>query len=159
MEIISDKRKNWRGQEFAFIVSPSPRRSQACHMINRISENTGKCCAIFILVMLYQSRFYDPGTTRWIKFFHETSKKFHVSNNHSGDFTIKASKFPLVHLWPIHISLIGTWLQVTAQWWVIWELSHSEAIFGIAVKSLPVLNVMINCDVCNETIATINGNI
>lgn len=39
------------------------------------------------------------------------------------------------------ISLIGTWLQITAQSWVVWELSGSEAASGIvvAVGALPLL--------------------
>lgn len=39
------------------------------------------------------------------------------------------------------ISLIGTWLQVTAQGWVVWELSGSEAALGIvaAFSALPLL--------------------
>lgn len=39
------------------------------------------------------------------------------------------------------VSLIGTWLQVTAQGWVVWELAHSEAALGIvaACASLPLL--------------------
>lgn len=39
------------------------------------------------------------------------------------------------------VSLIGTWLQITAQGWVVWELSHSEASLGIVASfsSLPLL--------------------
>ena len=39
------------------------------------------------------------------------------------------------------VSLIGTWLQATAQAWVVWELSHSEAALGIVsmLGALPVL--------------------
>ena len=39
------------------------------------------------------------------------------------------------------VSLVGTWLQVTAQGWVVWELSHSEAALGIVsmLASLPLL--------------------
>ena len=39
------------------------------------------------------------------------------------------------------VSLVGTWLQVTAQGWVVWELSHSEAAFGIVnmLATLPLL--------------------
>ena len=39
------------------------------------------------------------------------------------------------------ISLIGTWLQVTAQSWVVWELTHSEASLGIVamLNALPTL--------------------
>ena len=38
------------------------------------------------------------------------------------------------------VSLVGTWLQVTAQGWVVWELSHSEAAFGIVnmLATLPL---------------------
>lgn len=39
------------------------------------------------------------------------------------------------------VSLIGTWLQATAQGWVVWELSGSEAALGIvaAFAALPLL--------------------
>ncbi|MEI6291536.1 MAG: MFS transporter, partial [Chloroflexota bacterium] len=39
------------------------------------------------------------------------------------------------------VSLIGTWLQVTAQSWVVWELSHSEAALGVTAMlgALPTL--------------------
>ncbi len=39
------------------------------------------------------------------------------------------------------VSLIGTWLQVTAQSWVVWELSHSEAALGLVAMlgALPTL--------------------
>src|SRR5450759_1171531 len=39
------------------------------------------------------------------------------------------------------VSLIGTWLQVTAQAWVVWELSHSEAALGLVAMlgALPTL--------------------
>lgn len=39
------------------------------------------------------------------------------------------------------ISLIGTWLQVTAQSWVVWQLTNSEASLGIVamLNALPTL--------------------
>lgn len=39
------------------------------------------------------------------------------------------------------VSLVGTWLQVTAQGWVVWELTHSEAALGIVASfsTLPLL--------------------
>ncbi len=39
------------------------------------------------------------------------------------------------------VSLIGTWLQLTAQGWVVWELSHSEAALGVVAMlgTLPIL--------------------
>jgi MFS family permease len=39
------------------------------------------------------------------------------------------------------VSLIGTWLQITAQSWVVWELSHSETALGIVAMlgALPIL--------------------
>ncbi|MEP7355655.1 MAG: MFS transporter [Anaerolineales bacterium] len=41
------------------------------------------------------------------------------------------------------ISLIGTWLQLTAQGWVVWELSHSPAALGVVgmLGTLPILLV------------------
>ena len=39
------------------------------------------------------------------------------------------------------VSLVGTWLQLTAQGWVVWELSHSAASLGLVAMlgSLPIL--------------------
>lgn len=39
------------------------------------------------------------------------------------------------------VSLVGTWLQVTAQGWVVWQLSGSAAALGVvaSVASLPLL--------------------
>ena len=39
------------------------------------------------------------------------------------------------------ISLVGTWLQMTAQSWVVWELSHSATALGVTMmlSSLPIL--------------------
>jgi MFS family permease len=39
------------------------------------------------------------------------------------------------------LSLIGTWLQMTAQSWVVWQLSHSNQALGIVgmLGSLPIL--------------------
>ena len=39
------------------------------------------------------------------------------------------------------ISLLGTWMQVTAQGWLVWELSHSNVALGIVsmLGSLPLL--------------------
>lgn len=39
------------------------------------------------------------------------------------------------------VSLVGTWMQFTAQSWVVWELSHSTAANGIAaaLATLPTL--------------------
>src|SRR4030088_387566 len=39
------------------------------------------------------------------------------------------------------VSLIGTWLQMTAQGWVVWEISHSTVALGITgmLGTLPLL--------------------
>jgi MFS family permease len=39
------------------------------------------------------------------------------------------------------VSLIGTWMQITAQSWVVWRLSHSEAALGTVgmIATLPLL--------------------
>ncbi|MBK9050461.1 MAG: MFS transporter [Chloroflexi bacterium] len=39
------------------------------------------------------------------------------------------------------VSLVGTWLQITAQGWVVWELSRSEAALGFVnmLATLPLL--------------------
>src|SRR5436190_8060712 len=41
------------------------------------------------------------------------------------------------------VSLVGTWLQLTAQGWVVWELSHSPAALGVVgmLGTLPILLV------------------
>src|SRR5260221_1248434 len=39
------------------------------------------------------------------------------------------------------VSLLGTWMQVTAQSWVVWELSHSTVVLGLVamLSMLPFL--------------------
>jgi len=39
------------------------------------------------------------------------------------------------------VSMVGTWLQMTAQSWVVWELSHSATALGVTMmlSSLPIL--------------------
>lgn len=39
------------------------------------------------------------------------------------------------------ISLLGTWMQITAQGWVVWQLSHSTTALGLTamLSSLPIL--------------------
>ncbi|MCU0511515.1 MAG: MFS transporter [Anaerolineae bacterium] len=61
--------------------------------------------------------------------------------------TLKSSFSPLklpnfrIYLGGQAISLIGTWLQSTAQGWVVWELSRSEAALGVVnmFATLPIL--------------------
>jgi MFS family permease len=61
--------------------------------------------------------------------------------------TLRASFSPLrypnfrLYLGGQLISLIGTWLQVTAQSWVVWELTGSNAALGVVqmLSSLPLL--------------------
>ncbi len=58
-----------------------------------------------------------------------------------GNFTpLKDSNFR-TYLTGQAISLIGTWLQVTAQGWVVWELTHSDTALGVVnmFGSLPLL--------------------
>jgi MFS family permease len=46
-----------------------------------------------------------------------------------------------IYLFGQAISLLGTWMQVTAQGWLVWEISHSEAALGITAMlgALPLL--------------------
>jgi MFS family permease len=61
--------------------------------------------------------------------------------------TLRASFTPLrlpnlrTYLIGQAISLLGTWMQVTAQGWLVWEISHSEVALGIVsmLGSLPLL--------------------
>jgi MFS family permease len=61
--------------------------------------------------------------------------------------TLRASFTPLrlpnlrTYLIGQAISLLGTWMQITAQGWLVWELSHSEVALGIVsmLGSLPLL--------------------
>lgn len=61
--------------------------------------------------------------------------------------TLRSSFSPLripnfrIYLGGQAVSLIGTWLQVTAQGWVVWELSKSEAALGTVnmLSTLPIL--------------------
>ncbi|HLY24800.1 MAG TPA: MFS transporter, partial [Aggregatilineales bacterium] len=47
------------------------------------------------------------------------------------------------------ISLIGTWLQVTAQAWVVWQLTQSESALGVVsmLNALPLLMFSLNAGV------------
>jgi MFS family permease len=61
--------------------------------------------------------------------------------------TLRASFTPLrlpnlrTYLIGQSFSLLGTWMQITAQGWLVWELSHSEVALGIVsmLASLPLL--------------------
>ena len=61
--------------------------------------------------------------------------------------TLRASFTPLrlpnlrIYLIGQGISLLGTWMQITAQGWLVWELSQSETALGITAMlgSLPLL--------------------
>jgi MFS family permease len=61
--------------------------------------------------------------------------------------TFKSSFAPLqlpnfrIYLGGQAVSLIGTWLQLTAQGWVVWEISHSNRALGLVAMlgSLPIL--------------------
>jgi MFS family permease len=49
---------------------------------------------------------------------------------YSGSFTpLKLPNFR-IYLGGQAISLMGTWMQITAQGWVVWQISHSEAALG-----------------------------
>lgn len=61
--------------------------------------------------------------------------------------TLRASFTPLrlpnlrIYLIGQGVSLLGTWMQITAQGWLVWELSQSETALGITAMlgSLPLL--------------------
>ena len=61
--------------------------------------------------------------------------------------TLRASFTPLrlpnlrIYLIGQGVSLLGTWMQVTAQSWLVWELSHSETALGVTAMlgALPLL--------------------
>lgn len=65
----------------------------------------------------------------------------HVANTLKGSFSpLRLLNFR-IYLGGQAVSLIGTWLQLTAQGWVVWELSHSNSALGIVAMlgSLPIL--------------------
>ena len=60
---------------------------------------------------------------------------------YSGSFTPLKDRNFRTYLIGQAFSLIGTWMQATAQAWVVWELTHSESSLGLTVmfNSLPLL--------------------
>jgi len=59
---------------------------------------------------------------------------------YSGSFSPLKDRNFRTYLIGQAFSLIGTWMQTTAQAWVVWELTHSESALGLTVmfNSLPL---------------------
>ena len=59
---------------------------------------------------------------------------------YSGSFSPLKDRNFRTYLIGQAFSLIGTWMQVTAQSWVVWELTHSESALGLTVmfNTLPL---------------------
>lgn len=56
-----------------------------------------------------------------------------LARTYSGSFSpLKARNFR-IYLFGQAFSLIGTWMQTTAQAWVVWELTHSESALDLTV--------------------------
>ena len=60
---------------------------------------------------------------------------------YTGSFAPMKNRNLRIYLGGQAISLLGTWMQVAAQSWVIWELTKSESALGIVVmlNSIPLL--------------------
>lgn len=60
---------------------------------------------------------------------------------YAGSFAPLKNRNLRIYLGGQAISLLGTWMQATAQSWVVWELTQSESSLGIVVmlNSLPLL--------------------
>src|ERR1700743_2060892 len=61
-----------------------------------------------------------------------------AAGNRNGVLSIRADNFPILRNRDIRlylsgnaVSLIGDWMQQTAQAWVVWELTHSTTALGI----------------------------
>src|SRR5574339_155993 len=52
------------------------------------------------------------------------------------------------------VSLLGTWMQVTAQGWLVWELSKSEAALGITAMLGSLIAAMVLAFVLAVLVAT-----
>lgn len=59
---------------------------------------------------------------------------------YTGSFAPLRNRNLRIYLGGQAVSLLGTWMQVAAQSWVIWELTHSETSLGIVVmlNSIPL---------------------
>ena len=71
----------------------------------------------------------------------EYSERPSMLKTYAGSFAPLKNRNLRIYLGGQAISLLGTWMQVAAQSWVIWELTQSEKALGIVVmlNSLPLL--------------------
>src|ERR1700709_762972 len=56
----------------------------------------------------------------------------------ADNFTILRNRDIRVYLSGNAVSLIGDWMQQTAQAWVVWELTHSTTALGIVAFLSPI---------------------
>jgi len=71
----------------------------------------------------------------------ESIERPSLLQTYTGSFAPLKNRNLRIYLGGQAISLLGTWMQVAAQSWVIWELTQSEKALGIVVmlSSLPLL--------------------
>lgn len=70
----------------------------------------------------------------------ETSTRFSILKTYTGSFAPLKNRNLRIYLGGQAISLLGTWMQATAQSWVVWELTRAESSLGIVVmlNTLPL---------------------
>jgi MFS family permease len=71
----------------------------------------------------------------------ESTQLSSILRMYAGSFAPLKNRNLRIYLGGQAISLLGTWMQATAQSWVVWELTQSESSLGIVVmlNSLPLL--------------------
>ena len=70
----------------------------------------------------------------------DSSKLSSVLQTYTRSFAPLKNRNLRIYLGGQAISLLGTWMQATAQSWVVWELTHAESSLGIVVmlNTLPL---------------------
>ncbi len=70
----------------------------------------------------------------------ETTKPPSLLQTYTGSFAPLKNRNLRIYLGGQAFSLLGTWMQATAQSWVIWELTHAESSLGFVVmlNTLPL---------------------
>lgn len=70
----------------------------------------------------------------------ESTQLSSILRMYAGSFAPLKNRNLRIYLGGQAVSLIGTWMQATAQSWVVWELTRSESSLGIVVmlNTLPL---------------------
>ena len=70
----------------------------------------------------------------------DTSEQSSILKTYTRSFAPLKNRNLRIYLGGQAVSLLGTWMQATAQSWVVWELTHAESSLGIVVmlNTLPL---------------------